>query len=118
MPGFEELAVWQRSSQLCVALYRALNGSQQWSYRDQITRAALSVPSNIAEGYERGSRKEYIQFLRVAKGSCAEVRTQLYVGAAAGLLAKDVADGLLAEATELSKMLGAMVTRLSRDVVR
>jgi four helix bundle protein len=118
MAGFEELVVWQRSSQLCITLYRELDGSRQWSYRDQITRAALSVPSNIAEGYERGSRKEYIQYFRIAKGSCGELRTQLHVGSVAGLLGKEMAAGLLAEATELSKMLGAMISRLLRDSTR
>ncbi len=76
MDAFEKLDVWKRSCRLSVALYRALRETQEWGFRDQITRAALSVPSNIAEGYERGSRKEYVQFLRIAKGSCGELRTQ------------------------------------------
>ena len=72
MDGFEGLDVWKRSSRLCVELYRELKDSREWGFRDQITRSALSVPSNIAEGYERSSRREYVQFLRIAKGSCGE----------------------------------------------
>ena len=63
MDGFEGLDVWKRSSRLCVELYRELKDSREWGFRDQITRSALSVPSNIAEGYERSSRREYVQFL-------------------------------------------------------
>jgi four helix bundle protein len=80
MDSFEKLEVWTRSSRLCVALYRELKESRDWGFKDQITRSALSVPSNIAEGYERNSRKEYVQFLRIAKGSCGELRTQAHIG--------------------------------------
>jgi four helix bundle protein len=74
MDAFEKLDVWKRSSRLCVTLYQQLKDSKDWGFRDQTTRSALSVPSNIAEGYERNSRKEYVQFLRIAKGSCGELR--------------------------------------------
>ncbi|MFP5348678.1 MAG: four helix bundle protein, partial [Gammaproteobacteria bacterium] len=72
--------------------------------------AALSIPSNIAEDYERNSRKEYVQFLRVAKGSCGEVRTQLHIGIAAGLLDKDFAADLMQETVEIGRMLGVMIS--------
>ena len=115
MDGFEELDVWKRGSQLCVTLYRELADSRHWGFRDQLTRAALSVSSNIAEGYERNSRKEYVQFLRIAKGSCGEVRTQLRIGADAGLIDTVIAHRLVQEATEIGKMLGAMISKLSRE---
>ncbi len=114
MDSFEQLQVWIRSSKLCIALYRELRESRDWGFRDQITRAALSVPSNIAEGYERGSRKEYVQFLRIAKGSCGEVRTQLFIGAEAGLIDNATASLLVDEAVQIGRMLGAMISRLSR----
>ena len=114
MDSFEKLDVWIRSSRLCVELYRELKNSRDWGFRDQITRSALSVPSNIAEGYERNSRKEYVQFLRIAKGSCGELRTQLHVGAEAGLLNKEWASVRMEEAKQIAKMLGAMISKLSR----
>lgn len=114
MESFENLDTWRRSSQLCVTLYRELCDSRHWGFRDQLTRAALSVPSNIAEGYERNSRKEYVQFLRIAKGSCGEVRTQLHIGLEAGLIDKAIAPRLIQEATEIGRMLGAMISKLSR----
>ncbi len=67
MEAFEELEVWKRSSRICTRLYRQLSETREWGFRDQITCLALSVPSNIAEGYERGSRKEYVQFSALQK---------------------------------------------------
>lgn len=113
MEAFENLNVWQRSSRLCVDIYHELQSSKDWGFKDQITRSALSVPSNIAEGYERKSRKEYVQFLRIAKGSCGELRTQLYIGKEAGLLGKLFAEKLIQESTEISLMLGSMIAKLS-----
>lgn len=79
---FEELGVWQDARQLVREIYRVTNQRgfrRDFNLRDQITRAATSTVSNIAEGFERGSRKEFVQFLTIAKGSSGEVRFQLYV---------------------------------------
>ena len=114
MDGFEALDVWKRSTRLSVMLYQKLQDSREWGFRDQVTRSALSIPSNIAEGYERNSRKEYVQFLRIAKGSCGELRTQLYIGMESGLLDRPFAETLIQETTELSRMLGAMIEKLRR----
>src|SRR5579859_5537064 len=79
---FEDLEVWQAARDLARETYRIANqGSfrRDFGLRDQITRAATSTMSNIAEGFERGSRKEFIQFLHIAKASNGEVRSQLYI---------------------------------------
>ena len=79
---FEDLHVWQEARGLVNEVYKVTKQGpfrRDFSLRDQITRAAVSSMSNIAEGFERGSRKEFIQFLNVAKGSTGEVRSQLYV---------------------------------------
>ncbi len=72
---FEKLDVWQRSKSLAVQIYRGLQDCRDYGFRDQLGRSALSIPSNIAEGMERGSGKEKCHYLRIAKGSCAELRT-------------------------------------------
>lgn len=113
MEVFEKLEVWQRSCRLSVRIYRALADCNDRGFKDQITRAALSVPSNIAEGYERGSRKEYARFLRIAKGSCGELRTQLYIGREIGLIASDSAKEFVEETREIAKMLQGVVRRLA-----
>ena len=80
MGSFEDLEVWKRSCRLCVEIYKTLEACKEFGFRDQATRSALSIPSNIAEGYERNTPKEYTRFLKIAKGSCGELRTQLYIG--------------------------------------
>ena len=80
MARFEELEVWKRAARLSADLYKALVDLKDYGFRDQITRAGLSIPSNIAEGHERNSDKEIANFLNYAKGSAGELRTQIYIG--------------------------------------
>ncbi len=77
---YEDLDVWQNAIELSILIYEKLKLCKDYSFRDQICRASVSVPSNIAEGFERQYNNEYIQFLYIAKGSAGEVRTQLYIG--------------------------------------
>ena len=111
MDALENLDVWKRSCRLSVELYKLLSDCRDFGFRDQITRSALSVPSNIAEGYERDSSKEFSRFLRIAKGSCGELRTQLYIGAEAGLLERAKAREFIHEATEISRMIHGLIKR-------
>jgi four helix bundle protein len=113
MDALESLDVWKRSCRLSVELYKCLGDCRDYGFRDQVTRSALSVPSNIAEGYERDSPREFSRFLRIAKGSCGELRTQLYIGADAGFMAKDKAMGFVNEAAEISRMLHGLIRRYS-----
>ena len=79
---FEDLAVWQEARQIVCVIYAVSKQrifNQDFGLRDQIRSAAVSTMSNIAEGFERGTRKEFVQFLNIAKGSNGEVRSQLYV---------------------------------------
>ena len=76
--------------------------------RDQIRRAAVSVMSNIAEGFERGSRGEFHQFLVVAKASCVEVRSQLYIAKDIGYVDQDIFNALNCSIDELSRILGGL----------
>lgn len=103
--ALEKLEVWKRGCRLAVDLYKALEQCRDYGFKDQITRAALSVPSNIAEGFERDSSREFCRFLKIAKGSCGELRTQLYIAAETGFLNKDVAFTMIREAAEISRML-------------
>ena len=80
--NFKELRVWQEAKSLSITVYKLTeNGkfSKDYSLRDQVRRAAVSIASNIAEGYERNSDKDFIRFLLIAKGSLAELRTQLEI---------------------------------------
>ena len=70
---FEDLKVWKEGMRLASSVYERLQTVTDFGLRDQMQRAAVSIPSNIAEGFERGSNKEFIRFLHIAKGSCAEL---------------------------------------------
>jgi four helix bundle protein len=116
---FEELPVWQAAKQLALHVYGLTDGqkfSRDSGLRSQIRRAAISVSSNIAEGFERGSRKEFIRFLYVAKGSLGEVRSQLSIAEGLGYLnAAEVRD-LQSACGEISRQLGAFIEAVRRKV--
>ena len=103
--SFEDLEVWQRGCRLAVDVFKTFAPCKNFTMQDQIQRSALSVPCNVAEGYERDSNKEFIRFLNIAKGSGGELRTQLYISRKLDFLAKADFDRLVGESKQLSKML-------------
>lgn len=90
-------------------LYQETAGIKDLGLRDQVTRSGLSIPSNIAEGYERDSSVEIARFLTIAKGSAGELVTQLYIGREAGYLDAQNSSHWVGEAKEIAKMLGALI---------
>ncbi|HXX33435.1 MAG TPA: four helix bundle protein [Thermodesulfobacteriota bacterium] len=106
---FEDLEVWRRSTKLSGNIYKELRELRDYGFRDQITRSGLSIPSNIAEGFERGSQKENIVFLSYAKGSSGELRTQIYIGMDIGYIEKKVGEEWLKEGREISSMLSGLI---------
>jgi four helix bundle protein len=112
---FEDLAVWQEARQLVDAIYatsRQRAFSQDFGLRDQIRRAAISTMSNITEGFERGSRKEFVHFLNIAKGSNGEVRSQLHVALAQKYVSEKEFTALSEAAFLLSRKLSAFIRYL------
>jgi four helix bundle protein len=103
--GFEQLDVWKRACSLSVQLYALLKKCRDYGFRDQMQRAAVSIASNIAEGAERGSRSEFRQFLNYAKGSAAELRTQIRIASQTGILQGEESTLLIQELVEISRML-------------
>src|SRR5262249_30889637 len=99
--SFEELEVWKRSCQLAVAVYEALRDTREFALRNQMQRAAVSIPSNIAEGAERGG-KDFERFLRIARGSAAELRTQIYIARRIGVLQEEQFSYLIYELKGIS----------------
>jgi len=103
--SFEDLDVWQRACRLAVDIFKKFEGCKNFSLRDQIQRSALSIPSNIAEGSERGSNRDFAHFLNISKGSCGELRTQLYIARKLEFINKSVFNELVTESREVSAML-------------
>ena len=114
METFEKLEVWRRSKDLAVRICRAMRESRDFGFRDQITRAAVSVPSNIAEGVERNSKAEFKHFLGIAKGSAGELRTQITIARELEYLADQEAGEMLGESVEISRMLHGLIRSLKK----
>ena len=109
---FEELEVWKRSSRLAVSILELVDGIKLYALRDQMARCCISVPSNIAEGAELVSDREFRRCLAITKGSAGELRTQLYIGVRAGIFPPEVANPLIQEAKEISSMIEGLRKRL------
>ncbi len=105
MQVLENLEVWKRSCRLSVKLYKTLATCKDYGFKDQITRSALSIPSNIAEGYERDSVRSCVQFLKIAKGSCGELWTQLLIAREINYIDGSTCHQMELEVKILSKML-------------
>jgi len=101
---FEDLNVWKESMRLVKDIYESFFDCKDFGFRDQIRRSAVSVPSNISEGYERQTNKEFIQFLFIAKGSTAELRTQLYLAKEFKYLKNEIADNYIERTRKISAM--------------
>jgi four helix bundle protein len=106
---FEDLALWKRACRLCVEVFKALKVCRDSGFKDQITRSALSIPSNIAEGYERSTNKDATKFFYYAKGSAGELPTQTYIGIEIGYIHKQTGLNWMQEAEEISKMLSGLI---------
>jgi four helix bundle protein len=112
--SFEDLEVWQRACRLAVEVFEEFRSCDFINLKNQVERSALSIPSNIAEGAERGGVKEFSQFLKIAKGSCGELRTQLYITAKLKTLESQKSKSLIAESKEIS----AMIEGLRRSITK
>lgn len=113
---FEDLDVWKRSARLSAEIYKNLAELKDYGFKDQITRSALSIPSNIAEGYERETNKETANFLNYAKGSAGELLTQIYIGMEIGYINKVTGKEWLKETEEIAKMIaGFRKTVIARE---
>ena len=106
---FEDLRVWKEGMKLTTQIYTSLVDCNDFGLRNQMQKAAVSIPSNIAEGYERNSNKEFIQHLFISKGSCAELRTQIYLAAKIGILHESIGNELLESTKKISAMLMKLI---------
>jgi len=116
--SYENLEVWKAAVDLSVEAYSVLKECRDYGFKDQICRASVSVASNIAEGMERESKKETIHFLHIAKGSCAEVRTQLIIANRIEYINREMFTDLKGKAEQISRMLHGLVKSLERVVTR
>ena len=112
------MEIWQKSKFLTKEIYEITSigpFSKDWALKDQIRRASISITCNIAEGFERGGNKEFIQFLSIAKGSAGEVLTQLHIAFELGYLSKEDFSRLEEQVTKISHMVGGFMKYLKRS---
>lgn len=117
--SFRDLILWQRAVQLTTAIYRCTEGfprEEMYGLTSQIRRAAISIPSNIAEGYGRSSRREYRHFLAIARGSNMEVQTQLVIARELGFGSQASLSGAESLSEQVGRMLSATLRRLHSDI--
>jgi four helix bundle protein len=108
---FEDLIAWQKARELTRVIYQVTRRGEfarDFGLTRQMQRAAVSIMANIAEGFERGGRGEFHQYLSTAKASCAEVRSHLYVAPDAGYLDRTTFADLLAKAEEVARIVGGL----------
>lgn len=115
---FEDLIAWKKSRELTKGVYAALKHCHDSGFRDQIQRASVSVMSNIAEGFERGTRQEFLNYLFIAKGSAGEVRAQLYVALDAEYINIETFKYLNGLAVECSKLIQSFADKVKGSEVR
>lgn len=117
----EDIIVWQKAKSLTINIYKASNhGSfaKDFGLRDQIRRAAVSIPSNIAEGFGRGGNREFLQFLSISKGSLFELKTQLIIANEIGYLDDEIFSKISNEIDEVGKMLTSFMNYLSNSDIK
>jgi four helix bundle protein len=112
--GFRDLVIWQKAKDLSVLIYRETESgtiSRDFGLRDQIRRSAVSIASNIAEGDERDTNKESARFFYIAKGSLAELQTQIQIAYEIGYIGKDLYEKIEMECDTLGKMIGGIIKK-------
>lgn len=109
---FEDLLFWIKAKSLTLSLYNSFTGCRDYGFKDQILRASVSIMNNIAEGFEKGSNKDFKKFLFIAKGSSAEVRSMLYLAYELKYISGDNFNHNLDQSLEISKMLSGFIKKL------
>ena len=111
---FEDIIAWQKARELTNEIYSSLKSCRDFSYRDQIQRASVSIMNNIAEGFDRKGDKEFRRYLSIAKGSCAEVRSLLYLGQDLGYFLEENAEDLRALSIRIISLLMGFIKSLNK----
>jgi four helix bundle protein len=116
--NFEEIEAWKEARRLVQEIYKEFSECRDFSFKDQIQRAAISIMANIAEGFERNTNKEFINFLSIARGSCAEVKSLLYAAIDIGYIDSDSFNNLNSRINKLNGLLNGFISYLRDHLKR
>lgn len=106
---FEDILAWQKSRILVLRIYELMKINKDYSFKDQILRAAISIMNNIAEGFEKMTKKDFVKFLYISKGSCGEVRSMLYLAKDLKYISELKFNELYIETIEISRILAGLI---------
>jgi four helix bundle protein len=109
---FEDIIAWQKARLLTIDIYKIFNDIKDYGFKNQIQRASVSVMNNIAEGYERKSNNEFGRFLYIAKGSCGEVRSMLYLAKDLEITNEDYLNKSILLSEEISRIISGLIKTL------
>jgi len=109
---FEDLIAWQKAQDLAVKVYRTFSVIRDFGFRDQINRVAVSISNNIAEGFDRSSDADFIRFLNIARSSCSEVKSMIYLASRLEYISAEIDSELLNDANEVSKIIHGLIDLL------
>ena len=112
---YEELFIWQKAREVANEIYLCMKECKDYGFRDQLQRAAVSIMNNIAEGFERNSKKDFILFLRYAKGSCGEVRSMSYLAEDFSYIATEKAEELRSNCRKISSGIRSLQRYLAQS---
>ena len=112
---FEDLEIWKEGIEICKEVYVLLKDCKDYGLKDQMQRASVSIPSNIAEGYERSSLKEKQHFMYIAKGSCGELRTQLYLATFLNYIDSEKGNNLINRVAKINIMIYNYIQFLNKQ---
>jgi len=106
---FEDIIAWQKAKELTIELYSDFHSIKDYSFKDQIQRASVSIMNNIAEGFDRYGNKEFTRYLYISKASCSEVRSMLYLAKELNYISEKSFDELYGKTVEISKLLSGLI---------
>ena len=109
---FEEILAWQKSKELTRLIYKKFSSQKDFSFRDQIQQASVSIMNNVAEGFEHGSNPDFKRFLFIAKGSCGEVRSMLYIAQDLKYISETEFIDYYEKSIEISRLLSGFIKKL------
>jgi four helix bundle protein len=109
---FEDILAWQKAKELVLQIYKNFSVCKDFSFKNQIERASVSIMNNIAEGFERQTNKEFKNFLFIAKGSCAEVRSMVSIAVGLRYISTEQSAMLTKQCLEISKILSSFIKKL------
>ncbi len=106
---FEDIIAWKKARELNLIVYRTFSSLRDYSFKDQVQRASVSISNNIAEGFDRKGNKEFSHFLYISKASCAEVRSMLYLGKDLNYITNDQFEIIYEKLNEISRLLTGLI---------